>query len=102
MAATSFGFAVVAMAYGIEIGKLPADRFQGGHGFALNGPFMMYGAGCLFFALLGTLHFVTVVGFRWRRLLLFPNFLTAFMLLPGVYGILRTAYIIAKDSWMAK
>jgi len=91
LSAVSIGFCIVAYFYGKEIATLPADRHQGGQGFALNAPLMMYGAASLPFCYIGLLFLIAAIWRKWKEILRFPNPITFVFLLPG---LLITASII--------
>jgi len=84
LSAVSLGFFAIAYFYGKEIATLPADRHQGGQGFALNAPLMIYGAASLPFCYLGLLFFVASIWGRWKEIIRFPNPITFAFLLPGL------------------
>ncbi|WPJ95403.1 hypothetical protein SH580_18445 [Coraliomargarita algicola] len=84
LSAASIGFASIAYFYGKEIATLPADRFEGGHGFSLNAPLMMYGAASLPFCYIGLLFLIAAVWGKWKEIIRFPNLITLVFLLPGI------------------
>ena len=84
LSAVAFGFFVVAYFYGREIATVPADRHQGGQGFALNAPLMMYGAASLLFCYLGLLFLIVSIWGKCKEIIRFPNPITIVFLLPGL------------------
>lgn len=84
LSAASIGFASIAYFYGKEIATLPVDRFEGGQGFSLNAPLMMYGAASLPFCYLSILFLFASIWGKWKEIVRFPNLITVLFLLPGV------------------
>lgn len=81
-------YMVLLFAYALEISKLPSDRFQGGHGFALNGPIILeylpVGMSVGLISLVLLAHALQYQGGfkQWRT----PNWLTLALLGPFLYG----------------
>lgn len=84
LSAASIGFASIAYFYGIEIATLPVDRFEGGQGFSLNAPLMMYGAASLPFCYISFLALIASIWGKWSEIMRFPNLITVTFLLPGM------------------
>lgn len=91
LSAVSIGFVSVAYFIGRAIANIPDERLQGGQGFALHSPIMLYGAASLPFCYLGLIFLFLSIRGGWKNLLRFPNLITGLFLLPGV---LITAIVI--------
>jgi hypothetical protein len=94
LTAGSFGFLTVAYFYGKEIATLPAYHHQGGQGFALNAPLMMYGAAGLPLCFFGSLFLIGLIWRKWREVFRFPNPLTLLFLLPGLLVSARIVQVL--------
>lgn len=97
-AGSSFYFIALVFAYALEIRKLPADRFEGGPGFALSGPVMLYGAVGIFCGLVAAFLLLIALLQYGRKSARAPNFILGILLVPASYVALTLCWRIIAQT----
>jgi len=85
--AISFGLISYAFIYG----RFFAERGEGGGGFAMNSPIMLYVLGSLPFCYLGAMFLIASLWKNWGNIKRFPTPLTLLFLTPGLLITLTIA-----------